>query len=221
MFSRQNRGKDNASPLGALQRLAGIQSSEEQCDFCSVPLGSAHRHVLEIATRKVLCTCDPCGLRFEGVNGGRYKLIPRRARRLPNVNLTDLQWASLSLPIELAFIFQSTPLQSPVALYPSPSGLIESRVPLTSWKALVAENPRLGQMEPDIEAFLGNRTGNAREYYLVPIDACFELAGVIRVHWRGLTGGTTVWKEVGNFFSRLRSGEPGQGTVARVEVGHA
>jgi hypothetical protein len=43
------------------------------------------------------------------------------------------------------------------------------------------------------------------EYYIVPIDACYKLVGLIRLHWRGLSGGTEVWQEIGNFFSDLRS----------------
>jgi hypothetical protein len=43
-----------------------------------------------------------------------------------------------------------------------------------------------------------------REYYLAPIDVCFELVGLIRVHWRGLSGGEIVWGEIDRFFSRLQ-----------------
>jgi hypothetical protein len=43
-------------------------------------------------------------------------------------------------------------------------------------------------MEADVEALLVNRVDGAREYFLAPIDACFELVGTIRVPWRGLSG---------------------------------
>jgi hypothetical protein len=49
-----------------------------------------------------------------------------------------------------------------------------------------------------------NRVGTKREYYLAPIDVCFELVGLIRVHWRGLAGGESVWGEIDRFFSRLQ-----------------
>jgi len=29
--------------------------------------------------------------------------------------------------------------------------------------------------------------------------------GLIRIHWRGLSGGTEVWQEIGNFFAGLRA----------------
>ena len=219
MFS--TRHPREGSPLAELQRLAKKLPTSEQCDFCSVPLGPSHRHLLEVATRKILCTCDPCGLRFEGVVGGRYKLIPRRGRSLPDFRVTDEQWAGLALPIDLAFILYSSTQQKPVAFYPSPAGVIESLLPLHTWSVLVTDNPRLRQMEPDTEAFLANRTANAQDYYVAPIDACFELAGLVRLHWRGLTGGTAVWKEVQSFFAKLKStAAPGRATRPR-EVTHA
>ena len=58
-------------------------------------------------------------------------------------------------------------------------------------------------MQPDVEALPINRAGQAREYFLAPIDKCFELVGTIRVHWRGFSGGEEVWKEIENFFIRV------------------
>jgi hypothetical protein len=45
---------------------------------------------------------------------------------------------------------------------------------------------------------------DARDYFLVPIEDCFSLVGVIRRHWRGLTGGGEVWGEVSHYFDRLK-----------------
>ena len=39
--------------------------------------------------------------------------------------------------------------------------------------------------------------------YLVPIDQCFRLVGIIRMHWKGFTGGTAVWEEIDRFFADL------------------
>ena len=76
-----------------------------------------------------------------------------------------------------------------VALYPSPAGATESLVTPEAWEALVAENPVLRDFEPDVEALLVNRVGEARECYRVGIDECYKLVGLIRTHWRGLSGG--------------------------------
>jgi hypothetical protein len=38
----------------------------------------------------------------------------------------------------------------------------------------------------------------------VPIDECYKLVGLIRLHWRGLSGGMEVWEKVGQFFAALK-----------------
>ena len=76
---------------------------------------------------------------------------------------------------------------------------------LEGWEQLVADNPLLGRLEPDVEALLINRIGGARDHYIAPIDRCFELVGLIRISWRGLSGGQEVWDRIANFFAELRS----------------
>src|SRR5262249_39549021 len=151
------------------------KSSSEQCEFCSVPLAIAHRHLLEVATRKIICACDPCALRFENVIGGRWKMIPPRARQLSGLQISEAQWEALALPIDLAFIFYSTPKQKSIALYPSPAGVIESLLPLESWQNILTANPQLQDMQPDTEALLARKALTDHEYYIAPIDKCFEL----------------------------------------------
>ncbi len=163
-----------------------------------------HRHLLEVATRKIICACDPCALRFESAIG-RFKLIPRDARALPGFQMTDAEWNSLALPINLAFFFHSTPAGKVVAMYPSPAGATESLLSLTSWETLVAANPPLGELQADVEALLLNRLGEARESFIAPLDICFELVGLIRLHWRGFSGGEKVWQELESFFAKLRA----------------
>ena len=34
-----------------------------------------------------------------------------------------------------------------------------------------------------------------------PIDQCFRLVGIIRARWKGLSGGTEVWKDIAQFFA--------------------
>lgn len=143
-------------------------------------------------------------LRFENVVERKFKLIPRDARGLPHFQLTDGDWEELALPIDLAFIFYSTPHAKVRAFYPSPAGATESLLSLTAWATLVRHNPALRQMQPDVEALLIHRAGEAREYFLAPIDQCFELVGTIRVHWRGFSGGEEVWREIEKFFCGLR-----------------
>ena len=90
-------------------------------------------------------------------------------------------------------------------MYPSPAGATESLLPLANWETLTAANPALNEMVTDVEALLANRLKDLGEYYIVPIDLCFELVGLIRLHWRGLSGGEKVWGEIEAFFAQLRS----------------
>lgn len=161
--------------------------------------------MLEMATRKIICACDSCTMTFVPVVGGRFKVIPRDARALPDFQISDADWENLSLPISLAFFFYDSPNEKMTALYPSPAGATESLLPLTTWETIVRQNPPLREMQPDVEALLVNRAHGARDYYLAPIDKCFELVGLIRMNWRGFTGGEEVWKEIAKFFETLRA----------------
>ncbi|HZC35651.1 MAG TPA: DUF5947 family protein [Chthoniobacterales bacterium] len=189
--------------IKTLRRFRQPQAVEERCELCSAGLSPKHRHLLEIPSSRVVCTCDPCALRFQDVVGGRFKLIPRDIWRLGQSSVPDAEWENLALPINLAFFFYSTPERKMKALYPSPAGATESLLPLAAWNALTKRNPRLATMQSDVEAFLVNRIGAEREYYVVPIDICFELVAIVRMHWRGLSGGDSVWQEVERFFARL------------------
>jgi hypothetical protein len=192
------------TPFAALRRFAAPRVAVERCEWCGTGLAPRHRHLLEVATRKIICACDPCALRFQAVTDGKFRLIPRDARLLANFRMDDAQWEDLALPINLAFLYYDTPAQKMTALYPGPAGVTESLLSLAAWSDLVAAHPALGRMEPDVEALLINRVGAARAYFLAPIDACFELVGLIRLHWRGLSGGTEAWQEIEAFFARLR-----------------
>ncbi len=190
--------------LATLRRFRRQAPIGERCELCRVELKSSHRHLLEISNARIVCACDPCAFRFQDVANGRFKLIPGEVRFLSQFHLTDAEWDSLALPINLAFFFYSTPQDKVKSMYPSPAGATESLLPLPAWETIVANNITLAQLNPDVEALLVNRVGTKRDYYLVPIDVCFELVGLIRVHWRGLSGGDLAWEEIEKFFARLK-----------------
>jgi hypothetical protein len=182
----------------------------EQCEMCSAELRPEHAHLVEITQRRLHCACDACAMLFSGREGTKYRRVPRDARLLEDFHISDSEWESLLIPINLAFFFQNSLDSRVSALYPSPAGATESLLPLEAWSSIAARNPILNKMEPDVEALLANRVGKARgvseaEYYIVPIDACYKLVGLIRLHWKGLSGGTEVWKEIGDFFTGLRA----------------
>jgi hypothetical protein len=182
----------------------------EHCELCAAELYTEHPHLIELTQRKMLCGCDACALLFSGRADAKYKRIPRDIRLLSNFQMTDAEWDGLLIPINLAFFFENSRDSRVSAFYPSPAGATESLLPLEAWSTIVEANPILKQMESDVEALLVNRVGHSRgaaqaEYYIVPIDACYKLVGLIRIHWRGLSGGTEVWQEIGNFFAQLKS----------------
>ena len=159
---------------------------------------------------KIVCACEACATLFDGMANGKYRRVSRRAQFLANFQMTDAQWENLYIPINMAFFFQSSVEGKVVALYPSPAGAVESLLSLDAWNEIVQENPILSQLQPDIEALLVNRVGHAHEwsraeYYIAPIDECYRLVGLIRANWKGLSGGSEVWAEIGRFFSELRS----------------
>jgi len=181
----------------------------EKCEMCAAELHPAHSHLIELTQRRLHCACEACAMLFSGQAGTKYRRVPRDVRILPNFKMTDAEWDGLLIPINLAFFFQNSMNARVGALYPSPAGATESLLPLEAWTSIVQANPVLNELQPDVEALLVNRVGQSRgstpaEYYIVPIDQCYKLVGLIRIHWRGLSGGTEVWQEIGNFFAELR-----------------
>lgn len=199
----------SADGFGTLRQFARRERPLERCELCSVGLRPDHPHLIEVAKRKLLCTCDACAILFSG-QGVKFKRVPRRVRSLPGFSLSDAEWDSLMIPINMAFFFQNSIENRVVTLYPSPAGATESLLEMESWNDLVARNPILNEMESDVEGLLVNRLGYSRgysapEYYLLPIDECYKLVGLIRLHWKGLSGGTEVWKELGEFFQSVKA----------------
>jgi Family of unknown function (DUF5947) len=192
------------SAMRLLRRFVRARAVLERCELCSAELPPDHQHLVEPQTRQMLCACEPCSILFSGQAGTKYRRVPRRIRYLSAFRLTDAQWDSLMIPIGMAFFFHGTAAGKTLALYPSPAGATESLLDLESWDEIVRDNPVLKEMEADTEALLVNRVKGEREYYLVPIDECFRLVGLIRAYWHGLSGGAEVWEEIGKFFAELK-----------------
>jgi hypothetical protein len=193
-----------------LRRLAEHSAAEreatlERCELCSLPIGADHRHLLELPARELVCACRPCATLFDrkGSGAGRHVLVPERRLRLDDLELSDLMWEELRLPVDLAFFFRSSADATVLAFYPGPMGATESLLRLEAWQEVEAANPLLGTLEDDVEALLVNRSLGARRHWLVPIDECFSLVGLIRTTWRGFTGGREVWQGIREFFDQL------------------
>jgi hypothetical protein len=192
------------SPFATLRQFARPKPKGECCELCRAPLHSEHQHLIEVNARRLVCSCDACSILFSGQQNGKYRRVPRRIERLVDFRITDSQWENLHLPINLAFFYFSTPAKKVVAMFPSPAGATESLLTLEAWDDLVRENPVLLEFEPDVEALMVSRVAESREYCRVPIDECFKLVGLIRTHWRGLSGGMEVWAQIARYFHELK-----------------
>ncbi|WP_406699274.1 DUF5947 family protein [Singulisphaera sp. Ch08] len=192
-------------PWAVLRQFVRPRPPVERCELCGLGLAAEHPHLLEPATRQLHCCCDACSILFSGQRQeARYRRVPPLVEWLDGFQLSDERWDDLHLPINLAFFVRSTAAGRVLAHFPSPAGATESLLPLETWDQLARENRVLETMEPDVEALLVNRLGESHEYYRVSIDECYKLVGLIRTHWRGLSGGTVAWAEIVTFFAGLK-----------------
>jgi len=206
-MTMQNSAHDG---LQALRRFTRKQPSArsvaEHCELCAAPLATKHRHLVDLSRETLVCTCDACAILFAdgGAGHDRYQLVPQHHLALPDFRMTDELWDELMIPVNMVYIFWSTPAKRVIAFYPSPGGAMQSLLSLENWSTLIADNPILNELKPNVEALLINRIRDRREYYIVPIDTCYQLVGLIRSHWKGLSGGEAVWQAIEEFFADVR-----------------
>ena len=199
---------------GGLRRFVGgaapppppTEKQVERCEMCTEPIGDWHGHVVDVENRGLMCTCRPCALLFtkEGAGGGRYQAVPERYKYAADVPLAAASWDSIGIPVAMAFFFTNSTLGQTVAFYPSPAGATESQLSLEAWTDLLAATPAMADLKPDVEALLVNKAAKGFECFLVPIDACYQLVGLVRMHWKGFDGGEEAWTAINEYFDGLR-----------------
>jgi hypothetical protein len=202
--------RPGANPLAVLARVSAARpgpGADERCEMCAEDIGEQHQHVVDLVGRGLLCTCRPCYLLFpaSGVQL-RYRAVPDRYLSFPDLELDARQWDELEIPVGLAFFFVNSVLGRTVAFYPGPAGATESELPLGAWERIVAANPALGLLTADVEALLvrlPDRTHPDAASYLLPIDRCYELVGLLRTAWRGFDGGQEARALLEAFFADL------------------
>ena len=175
--------------------------------MCTQPIPDEHSHVVNVASRNLLCVCRACYLLFthEGAAGGKYRAVPERYVYDASFQLSDARWDELQIPVKMAFFFFNSQLGRFVAFYPSPAGATESLLGLEAWDEIARANPSIATLQPDVEALLvyGRREGTF-DCFLVPINACYELVGRVKLRWKGFDGGEEAWRDIELFFSGLR-----------------
>lgn len=211
----------NSSPLisklrelsnrGAASELQKIKSSKEpangeeateRCDFCSKTIPPDHRHFADLNNMKFMCACEVCTVLQ--AEKGEYHPLPQRYEYLEDFEMPEEVWAQLKIPVNMAFIVYNSDQERPIAFYPSPAGSMESELQIDSWENMKQEHPALANMAPDLEGFMINRLDKPYEHFIVPIDYCYTLIGLIRMTWQGIHGGEKMRDTVRQFFKDLK-----------------
>jgi hypothetical protein len=197
------------NPLAVLAQVRAARpapSAQERCEMCAEPIAEQHQHVVDLASRGLMCTCRPCYLLFTAEGAQlRYRAVPDRYLSFSDVVLDVRQWDELEIPVGLAFFFGNSELGRTVAFYPGPAGATESELPLGAWDRVVEAHPVLRTLAPDVEALIVRMPGRTSEgaCFLVPIDRCYELVGSLRRVWRGFDGGQEARTLLDEFFTDL------------------
>ncbi len=205
------------APLAALRRIATTRPApvtDERCEMCAEAIAPEHQHVVDIESRVLMCTCRGCYLLFDHEGKAlRYRAVPERYLEFPGFGLAPGLWDALEIPVGLAFFFHNSVRDATTAFYPGPAGATESELPLDAWSDVLAADPRLRVLTPDVEALLirvpgrddlgTSRDGSSGEIscHLVPVDACYALVGRLRALWRGFDGGTEARAAIDEFFA--------------------
>ena len=210
-----------AAPPNPLRRFVAPRvpptPAVERCELCGEQLTSEHPHLADTERRSIACACKACALLFTRP-GGRYRTIPDRVMADPARPLTEAEWASLRIPVGMAFFFVNSAAGRVVASYPSPAGVTECELDLPAWDRLAQDHPLLRALEPDVEAIIvavgtagilspetvAGDAGQGVEAFLVPIDACYSLCGALRLTWRGFDGGAEARGVLTDFLAGLR-----------------
>jgi hypothetical protein len=216
--------------LDSIAGLAGTQSpgadaagaEVEHCELCREVLSDRHGHLVDTEKRSLACACRACYLLFthEGAAGGRYRAVPERVYHDPGRPLSAEDWNELQIPVAMAFFFFNSAIGRVVAGYPSPAGPTECELDLAAWDRIAAGHPLFGEMAPDVEAILVNRTELGNEVFLIPIDMCYSLVGELRMYWTGFDGGAEVRTALARFLTGLRHRAVPLERAAHRELGH-
>jgi hypothetical protein len=212
-------GAERAAPparLIQIRRGPGQQNGDQfsarvhdrtHCEQCGELLGEAHHHTIDVVSRTLSCCCRACWL-LAGArsDASSRKAVPDRYLAEPRFDVTAAQWDALQLPVDIAFFMKNSAVGRTIAFYPSPAGATESSLPLEAWHEVERANPWVRTAVPDVEAVLVRKPSPPRPAYeavIVPIDACYDLVGRLRVYWRGFSGGDRARGEIERFFNEI------------------
>ncbi|WP_431951315.1 DUF5947 family protein [Nocardia lijiangensis] len=198
------------SPFGVLRRLTAPRPAPvpagERCEMCAETIGEPHQHVVNVEGRQLMCVCRACYLLFTDREAElRYRAVPDRYLAFPDVVIDQAEWDALEIPVGLAFFFRNSALGHTVAFYPGPAGATESELPLPRWREILTNHPQLDVAAEDVEALLIRmpHRGRPGACLLLPIDACYEFVGRMRLLWHGFDGGQEAHHYIEEFFATM------------------
>jgi hypothetical protein len=203
----------NGNVIDILARIranrAAPEPAGERCEMCAEAIADEHQHVVNLEGRQLMCVCRGCYLLFTDTEADlRYRAIPDRYLAFGDFTLDRRAWEALQIPVGLAFFFYNSTLDRTVAFYPGPAGATESELDLQAWNDIRTADPRVDTVAADTEALLvrvPDEETASPHAYLVPIDACYEFVGRLRMLWRGFDGGQDVRDFIDDFFEHLDS----------------
>ena len=201
----------NGNVIDVLARIRASrgapQPAGERCEMCSEAIADEHQHVVNLEGRQLMCVCRGCYLLFTDTEAElRFRAIPDRYLAFPDFALDRRAWEVLQIPVGLAFFFHNSTLDRTVAFYPGPAGATESELDLQAWNDIRTADGRVDAIAADTEALLvriPDDDAASPQAYLVPIDACYEFVGRLRMMWRGFDGGQDVRNYIDEFFEML------------------
>jgi len=201
----------NGSVIDVLARIRAGRGAPkpagERCEMCSEAIADEHQHVVNLEGRQLMCVCRGCYLLFTDTDAElRFRAIPDRYLAFPDFALDRRAWEALQIPVGLAFFFHNSTLDRTVAFYPGPAGATESELDLQAWNDIRTADGRVDAIAADTEALLVRVPDDEAappQAYLVPIDACYEFVGRLRMMWRGFDGGQDVRNYIDEFFEML------------------
>lgn len=210
-------GRSQAAEASTAQPNPAEQQPEpERCELCDTPVDSRHGHVVDREHQRLMCTCRACYLLFtherstspDGADAQpavRYRAVPDRYLHDPERQLTQADWERLQVPVGAAFFIRGVGDRPVAGFYPSPAGATECLLDLAAWSELGERHPLLNAAEAEVEAILIRRSESGIDCFLVPVDACYELVGAMRLLWRGFDGGAEARTRIDEFFDTVRT----------------
>jgi hypothetical protein len=192
--------------IAALRRLQlrqmpeGPEPIEARCDLCGTSMPEDHRHLLQLEERSIVCVCESCWALRSG--DAEFRPTGSRVLWLEDFALGEELWARLRIPISLAFFLRTQ--GGVVAFYPSPAGATESELDMSVWDDLAAANPILDELEPEAEVLIVNRMADPAQVAIAPTDRAYELVGLVKASWEGISGGSALAAVIAAFFADLR-----------------